>query len=113
MGASRVVRNPAVAGLQPASAAYAPVSVGLTIRPGGLSLPPWLRWPRAVEPEGRSSVRVVVADDGALFRDGLVMLLERAGHDVVGACADGDRLLRLAATERPDIALLDIRMPPG
>jgi DNA-binding NarL/FixJ family response regulator len=53
-----------------------------------------------------------VAEDGALFRDGLVMLLDAAGHEVVGCTADGDSLVDLV-TDRPvDIAILDIRMPP-
>jgi DNA-binding NarL/FixJ family response regulator len=57
-------------------------------------------------------VRVALAEDGALFRDGLVMLLEAAGHDVVGCTADGDSLLAVLATEPADVAILDIRMPP-
>lgn len=58
-------------------------------------------------------VRVVVADDGALFREGLVLLLLAAGHEVVDAVADGDALAALAAREPFDVAVLDIRMPPG
>jgi DNA-binding NarL/FixJ family response regulator len=57
-------------------------------------------------------VRVAVAEDGALFRDGLVMLLEAAGHEVVGATADGDALVELLSTKPADVAILDIRMPP-
>jgi DNA-binding NarL/FixJ family response regulator len=57
-------------------------------------------------------VRVALAEDGALFRDGLVMLLEAAGHEVVGCTADGDSLVRLLASEPADVAILDIRMPP-
>jgi DNA-binding NarL/FixJ family response regulator len=57
-------------------------------------------------------VRVALAEDGALFRDGLVMLLEAAGHHVVGCTADGDALVELLATEPADVAILDIRMPP-
>ncbi|GIF23211.1 DNA-binding NarL/FixJ family response regulator [Actinoplanes tereljensis] len=57
-------------------------------------------------------MRVALADDGALFRDGLVMLLEAAGHEVVGCTADGDTLVELLATEPADVAVLDIRMPP-
>lgn len=57
-------------------------------------------------------MRVALAEDGALFRDGLVMLLEAAGHEVVGCTADGDSLVRLLATEPADVAILDIRMPP-
>jgi len=57
-------------------------------------------------------VRVAVAEDGALFRDGLVLLLEAAGHDVVGCTPDGDSLVNLLAEEPSDVAILDIRMPP-
>ena len=57
-------------------------------------------------------MRVALAEDGALFRDGLVMLLEAAGHEVVGCTADGDSLVRLLASEPADVAILDIRMPP-
>ncbi|MET0422781.1 MAG: response regulator transcription factor [Actinoplanes sp.] len=59
-------------------------------------------------------MRVALAEDGALFRDGLVMLLEAAGHEVVGCTADGDALVELLAglPETPDVAILDIRMPP-
>jgi DNA-binding NarL/FixJ family response regulator len=57
-------------------------------------------------------LRVAVAEDGGLFREGLVMLLEATGHTVVGAVEDGDRLLSLLTTETIDVAVLDIRMPP-
>lgn len=56
---------------------------------------------------------VAVADDGALFREGLQLLLTAAGHTVVGGVEDGDELLGLLATTRVDVAILDIRMPPG
>ncbi|GAB3249976.1 response regulator transcription factor [Kineosporia babensis] len=58
-------------------------------------------------------LRVAVAEDGALFREGLVMLLEGTGHTVVGAVEDGDALAELIETEPVDVAVLDIRMPPG
>jgi DNA-binding NarL/FixJ family response regulator len=57
-------------------------------------------------------MRVALAEDGALFREGLLMLLEAAGHEVVGCTADGDALVELLAKEPADIAILDIRMPP-
>jgi DNA-binding NarL/FixJ family response regulator len=60
-------------------------------------------------------VRVALAEDGALFREGLVMLLEAAGHEVVHCTADGDSLVELLAAEpgEPvDVAILDIRMRP-
>jgi DNA-binding NarL/FixJ family response regulator len=62
--------------------------------------------------EQARSLRVAVAEDGGLFREGLVMLLEATGHQVVGAVENGDRLLELLATETVDVAILDIRMPP-
>jgi DNA-binding NarL/FixJ family response regulator len=57
-------------------------------------------------------MRVVVAEDSALLRDGLVHLLERHGHEVVAAVADADALLEAVAEHRPDIAVVDVRMPP-
>lgn len=56
---------------------------------------------------------VAVADDGALFREGLQLLLSAAGHEVVGCVEDGDGLLELLARTRVDVAIMDIRMPPG
>jgi len=58
-------------------------------------------------------VRVVIADDEVLLRDGLARLLEDAGFEVAGRCGDADALLRMIETRRPDVALVDIRMPPG
>ena len=57
-------------------------------------------------------MRVALAEDGALFREGLVMLLDAAGHEVVGYTADGDSIVKLLADEPADVAILDIRMPP-
>jgi DNA-binding NarL/FixJ family response regulator len=57
-------------------------------------------------------VRVALAEDGALFRDGLVMLLDAAGHEVVGYTSDGDSMVNLLADKPADVAILDIRMPP-
>jgi DNA-binding NarL/FixJ family response regulator len=56
--------------------------------------------------------RVVVADDEVLLREGLVSLLERSDMEVVGQCGDGDELIDLVRELRPDLALIDIRMPP-
>jgi DNA-binding NarL/FixJ family response regulator len=58
-------------------------------------------------------VRVVIADDEALLREGLSRLLGEAGFEIAGRCGDADELLRLVAARRPDVALVDIRMPPG
>jgi len=58
------------------------------------------------------ALRVVVADDDVLLREGLASLLERSGFDVVGQAGDGDALLALVRSHKPDLALVDIRMPP-
>jgi DNA-binding NarL/FixJ family response regulator len=57
-------------------------------------------------------IRAVVADDSVLLRDGVVRLLEDGGIDVVAAVGDADSLLRAVAETTPDIALVDVRMPP-
>jgi DNA-binding NarL/FixJ family response regulator len=56
--------------------------------------------------------RVVLADDDVLLREGLASLCERVGYEVVGQAGDAARLLELVAAERPDLAIVDIRMPP-
>jgi DNA-binding NarL/FixJ family response regulator len=57
-------------------------------------------------------MRVVIAEDAALLREGLIRLLEDRGHEVCAAVADGDALLAAVAEHRPDVAVVDIRMPP-
>ena len=57
-------------------------------------------------------MRVVIADDTALLRHGLARLLAEAGVEVCGEAGDADGLLRLVEAERPDVAIVDIRMPP-
>ena len=57
-------------------------------------------------------VRVVLADDNVLLREGIAGLLERAGFDIAGQAGDADGLIALVRTERPDLAVVDIRMPP-
>ena len=57
-------------------------------------------------------VRVVIAEDAAVMRDGLVRLLEDRGHVVVAAVADGGALLDAVAAHDTDVAVVDIRMPP-
>jgi DNA-binding NarL/FixJ family response regulator len=57
-------------------------------------------------------MRVVIAEDAALFREGLVRLLEDRGHQVCAAVADGEALLEAVAAHRPEVAVVDIRMPP-
>lgn len=57
-------------------------------------------------------MRVVVAEDSVLFREGLVRLLTESGHEVVDAVADADALPDSVRHHRPDIAIIDVRMPP-
>ena len=57
------------------------------------------------------SVRVVVADDQELVRSGFALILERAGMSVVGQAADGLEALSVARDQRPDVVLMDVRMP--
>ena len=57
-------------------------------------------------------MRVVIAEDAAVFREGLVRLLEDRGHEVCAAVGDGEELLAAAAAHRPDVAVVDFRMPP-
>jgi DNA-binding NarL/FixJ family response regulator len=57
-------------------------------------------------------VRVVVADDAVILREGLARLLEEAGFEVVGLAADADELGALVERSNPDVAIVDIRMPP-
>ena len=58
-------------------------------------------------------MRVVIAEDLALLRDGLTRLLRDNGFDVVAAVRDGNELVHLVTNERPDIAIVDIRLPPS
>jgi DNA-binding NarL/FixJ family response regulator len=57
-------------------------------------------------------IRVVVADDSVLLREGLVRLLESSGFEVAGQAGDGEDLLRKVRAHRPDVAVIDVRMPP-
>lgn len=57
-------------------------------------------------------MRIVIADDSVLLREGLARLLEEAGHEPVACVGDGDALLAAITEHQPDIALVDIRMPP-
>jgi len=57
-------------------------------------------------------VRVVVADDSVLLREGVVRLLEDSGFDVVGQAGDADDLRRKVYAHKPDVAVVDVRMPP-
>ncbi|MBI0375845.1 response regulator transcription factor [Streptomyces albiflaviniger] len=59
------------------------------------------------------SLRVVLAEDSVLLREGLIGLLGRCGHDVVAAVGDAPALLAAVEEHAPDIVLTDVRMPPG
>ncbi|GAA4457268.1 response regulator transcription factor [Phytohabitans houttuyneae] len=63
--------------------------------------------------ELQSPMRVVIADDAVLLREGLVRLLTENGHDVVAAVGDGDSLVEAIEEHRPDISIVDVRMPPS
>jgi DNA-binding NarL/FixJ family response regulator len=58
-------------------------------------------------------VKIVVAEDSVLLREGIVRLLEDAGLEVVAQAGDADDLLRKALAHKPDVAVVDIRMPPN
>jgi len=58
-------------------------------------------------------MRVVIAEDSVLLREGTVRLLEEAGIEVVGCAGDAGELMREVRAHEPDVAIVDIRMPPG
>jgi DNA-binding NarL/FixJ family response regulator len=70
----------------------------------------------ASEPAGRGEndhqLRVVIADDSVLLREGIARLLDESGFEVAGQAGDADDLLRKVGAHRPDIAVVDVRMPP-
>jgi DNA-binding NarL/FixJ family response regulator len=59
-----------------------------------------------------AGLRIVIAEDAAIMRDGLTQTLTRRGHDVVAAVADADALREAVDAHRPDVAIIDVRMPP-
>src|ERR1700722_19165093 len=63
-------------------------------------------------PETRYAPRVVLADDDVLLREGLASLLDRSGFQVVGQAGNGTELLALVRSVHPELAIIDIRMPP-
>jgi DNA-binding NarL/FixJ family response regulator len=63
--------------------------------------------------EGQHTLRVVLADDDILLREGLASLLERSGLNVVGQAGDGVEVLALVRSTTPDVAIIDVRMPPA
>jgi DNA-binding NarL/FixJ family response regulator len=58
-------------------------------------------------------VRIVIAEDNTLLREGIVLLATTAGHEVVGIAASGPEILPALLKHRPDIAVIDVRLPPG
>lgn len=58
-------------------------------------------------------MRVVLADDGVLFREGMARILTDAGFEVAGQAGDADALVELVRRCPPDVAIIDLRMPPG
>jgi DNA-binding NarL/FixJ family response regulator len=57
-------------------------------------------------------MRVALADDDVLLREGMASLLEREGFEIVGRCGDASELIALVEEQRPELAIVDIRMPP-
>jgi len=64
------------------------------------------------ERTARRQLRIVVADDAVLLREGLVRLLTEDGHQVVAVVGDGPALVEAALRQRPDVSVVDVRMPP-
>ncbi|MGC5014409.1 response regulator [Streptosporangium sp. DT93] len=58
-------------------------------------------------------MRIVIAEDAAMLRDGLCLLLTSRGHEVVAAVGDGEALRQAVDEHRPDLAVIDVRMPPS
>jgi len=59
-----------------------------------------------------AGLRLLIADDAVLLREGLVRLLTEQGHDVVAVVGDGPSLIAAAAEHQPDVSIVDVRMPP-
>src|SRR3984893_16984421 len=74
-------------------------------------VPTWSGTPETAA-ETRYAPRVVLADDDVLLREGLASLLDRSGFQVVGQAGNGTELLALVRSVRPELAIIDIRMPP-
>jgi DNA-binding NarL/FixJ family response regulator len=60
-----------------------------------------------------SGLRVIIADDAVLLREGLIRLLAENGHEVVAAVGDGPSLVTAVVRHRPDVSIVDVRMPPS
>jgi DNA-binding NarL/FixJ family response regulator len=65
-----------------------------------------------VNDDNQRHAKVVVAEDDILMREGVASVLAHGGYEVVGQAGDGSELIRLAHERRPDLAIVDIRMPP-
>ena len=57
-------------------------------------------------------MRLVIADDSVLLREGMARLLEEQGFEVAGQAGDGEELVRKVMAHKPDVAIVDVRMPP-
>ena len=68
--------------------------------------------PLRIEPKEAGKMRVVLADDSILLREGIARLLEDSGFEVVGRAGDADELMLKVRSYKPDVAIVDIRMPP-
>ncbi|CAM3910253.1 response regulator [Janibacter anophelis] len=64
------------------------------------------------ETQTETRTKVVLAEDSVLLRDGIVRLLESAGFDVAAACPDGESFIAAVDEHRPDLVVVDVRMPP-
>ena len=62
--------------------------------------------------DGRPKMRIAIAEDSVILRDGLVELLTSRGHEVLAAVGDGEALQQAIAANPPDVCVIDIRMPP-
>ena len=58
-------------------------------------------------------IRVVIAEDSVLLREGIARLLEESGFEVAGQAGDAEDLLRKVGAHKPDVAVVDVRMPPS
>jgi DNA-binding NarL/FixJ family response regulator len=81
-----------------------------SVNNGRMSTPPESD---SASPAGELKTGVVIADDDILLREGLASLLDRSGFDVVGQAGDGAELVNLVRSSNPQLAIIDIRMPPG
>ena len=95
--ARRALRRPRIRARRPSSRAPASTSCSRAIESSPMSAP----------------LRVVLADDSVLLREGLARLLEESGFEVAGQSGDAEDLLRKVGAHRPDVAVVDVRMPPS